>query len=75
MAMSTIDAARLREQLRDVYWIGGGSCAGKSTIARRIAGRQGLHLYATDDVMAEHSRRSNADDHPLLHQFMAMEVA
>ncbi|HEY3454339.1 MAG TPA: hypothetical protein VGK64_07025 [Bryobacteraceae bacterium] len=70
----TIDAATLREQLRHVYWIGGGSCAGKSTIARRIADQHGLHLYATDDVMAEHSRRSKPADCPLLHEFIAMDI-
>ena len=70
----TIDAARLREQLRHVYWIGGGSCAGKSTIARRIADQHGLHLYATDDVMAEHSRRSTPEECPLLRQFIAMDM-
>ena len=70
----TIDAATLREQLRHVYWIGGGSCAGKSTIARRIADQHGLHLYATDDVMAEHSRRSKPGDCPLLHEFIAMDI-
>ena len=64
----------LREQLRHVYWIGGGSCAGKSTIACRIAGEHGLHLYSTDDVMAEHSRRSTPEDCPLLHRFIAMDM-
>jgi len=64
----------LREQLRNVYWIGGSSCAGKSTVARRIADQYGLHLYATDDVMAEHSRRSKPEDCPLLHQFIAMNM-
>jgi len=64
----------LQEQLRHVYWIGGGSCAGKSTIARRIAAKNGLQLYATDDVMADHARRSTPDDCPLLHKFMAMDM-
>ena len=49
----TTDAAALRERLGHVYWIGGGSGAGKSTIARRVAERHGLHLYATDDVMPD----------------------
>ncbi|HEV2417691.1 MAG TPA: hypothetical protein VGX94_07810 [Terriglobia bacterium] len=70
----TIDGAILREQLCHVYWIGGGSCAGKSTIARRIADQYGLHLYATDDGMAEHSRRSSPEDCPLLHRFIAMDM-
>ena len=62
------------EQLQHVYWIGGGSGAGKSTIAQRIAVRHGLRVYATDDVMADHARRSSAADCPLLHRFMDMDM-
>jgi 2-phosphoglycerate kinase len=68
------DSAALREQLQHVYWIGGGSSAGKSTIARRIAAQHGLRVYATDDVMADHARRSSPEDSPLLHRFMAMDM-
>jgi 2-phosphoglycerate kinase len=64
----------LREQLKHVYWIGGGSCAGKSSVARRIADQYGFHLYATDEVMTEHTRRSKAEDCPLLHRFLAMDM-
>ncbi|HEX6648970.1 MAG TPA: AAA family ATPase [Pyrinomonadaceae bacterium] len=64
----------LKEQLQHVYWIGGGSGAGKSTIARRIAAEQGLRVYSTDDVMAEHARRSSPEQAPLLHRFMAMDM-
>ena len=63
-----------RQQLQHVYWIGGGSGAGKSTIARRIAAQHGLHVYATDDVMADHARRTAPEDCPLLHRFMAMDM-
>jgi len=56
------------------YWIGGGSAAGKSTIARRIAVLHGLKVYSTDDVMADHARRSSREDCPLLHEFMAMDM-
>jgi SAM-dependent methyltransferase len=57
-----------------VYWIGGGSGAGKSTIARRLADRHGLRLYSTDDVMADHGRRINPSDAPLLRAFAAMDM-
>jgi len=76
-------AARLEEavaggepgaRLRDVYWIGGGSGAGKSTIARRLAARHGLRLYATDDVMADHGRRSSPADSPFMAAFAAMNM-
>jgi hypothetical protein len=43
--------------LRHVYWIGGGSGSGKSTIARRIAVHYGMQLYDTDAVMPDHARR------------------
>ena len=61
-------------QLRHVYWIGGGSCAGKSTIARRLAAEHNLQLYATDDVMADHARRGTPADCPLLQKFIAMDM-
>jgi 2-phosphoglycerate kinase len=67
------EAATLSEDLRHVYWIGGGSGAGKSTVARRIADRHGLH-YATDDAMAEHTKRSTREGSPALARFMAMNM-
>jgi 2-phosphoglycerate kinase len=70
----TADAPSLREQLRNVYWIGGGSGGGKSTIARHLAAEHGLLHFATDDVMADHSRRSTPEDCPLLHHFLAMDM-
>ena len=64
----------VQEQLQHVYWIGGGSGGGKSTIARRIADEHSLTVYATDDVMADHARRSSPEDSPLLHEFMAVDL-
>ena len=68
------DAESLQKQLEHVYWIGGGSGAGKSTIARRIAARHSLRVYSTDDVMADHARRSSPEECPLLHSFIAMDM-
>src|SRR3982074_2679136 len=68
------DSGSLSNRLQHVYWIGGGSGAGKSTIARRIATQHGLRVYATDDVMADHARRSTHEESPLLHRFMAMDM-
>ncbi|GAA4978192.1 hypothetical protein [Kineococcus glutinatus] len=59
--------------LRHVRWLGGGSGAGKSTTARRLAAEHDLHLYATDDVMAEHARRCPPRRCPQLHAFLAMD--
>ena len=52
----------------------GGSGAGKSTIARRLADRAGLRRYSTDDVMADHARRSTPADSPFLTEFAAMDM-
>lgn len=62
------------EQLQHVYWIGGASAAGKSTIARRLAAQHRLRVYSTDDVMADHAQRSAREDCPLLHEFMALDM-
>ena len=67
-------AGDLRERLRDVYWVGGSPGAGKSTVARRLAGRFGLDLYVTDDVMRDHGRRSSAADAPHIARFAAMDM-
>jgi hypothetical protein len=69
-----VDAAELRARLRHVYWIGGGSGGGKSTIARRLAGRHGWRLYATDDVMRDHAGRTTPQEAPFLHRFIAMDM-
>lgn len=63
-----------QNELEHVYWIGGGSGAGKSTIARRLAARHGLRLYESDRMMAEHAGRSTLEDAPLLRAFMAMDM-
>ena len=73
-ALQRMTDLALREQLRNVYWIGGASAAGKSTIARRVAAEHGLRVYATDDVMADHARRSSREDSPSLHEFIAMDM-
>ena len=68
--MGTEDASRLAH----VRWIGGGSGAGKSTIAHRLADEYGLLLYSTDVALADHTRRSHPSTDPLLHEFLAMDM-
>ncbi len=63
-----------QERLRHIRWIGGGSGAGKSTVARLLAERHGFRLYHCDDTQSAHTARSNAADHPMLHAFLAMTM-
>ena len=60
--------------LGHVYWIGGGSGSGKSTIARRIAAARGFHVYETDTAMRDHARRSTPEESPALAEFMTMDM-
>lgn len=59
--------------LRHVRFIGGGSGAGKSTVARRLAETYGLRLYQTEPL-ARYMARTTSADAPLLHAFMAMDM-
>ncbi|WP_233158318.1 hypothetical protein [Actinokineospora bangkokensis] len=64
----------VQQRLRHVKWIGGGSGAGKSTIARHLAARHGLRIYATDDAMLDHARRSTPESAPQLTRFLEMSM-
>ncbi|MBO3735667.1 shikimate kinase [Glycomyces niveus] len=64
----------LQRRLQHVYWIGGGSGAGKTTVARRLAERYGLRYCGTDESMQDHARRTTAAEAPLLHQFIGMSM-
>ncbi|GAA1406686.1 hypothetical protein ACFQZ4_05750 [Catellatospora coxensis] len=64
----------LARRLSHVYWIGGSSGSGKTTIARCLAGRHGLGVYDTDAVMPVHARRMPADTAPYLGRFAAMDM-
>jgi 2-phosphoglycerate kinase len=60
--------------MAQVYWLGGGSGAGKSTIARRLAAEHGLRVYSTDAAMAAHAGRIAPRDAPFLSEFKAMSM-
>jgi hypothetical protein len=74
MRQSSLDSEQLPARLRHVRWIGGGSGAGKTTIARQLAADYGLHLYDTDAMMTDHASRSNLAVAPLLQTFIAMDM-
>ena len=55
-----------------VYWIGGGTCAGKSSIADSLCSKHGLVRYHADDHWEDHTRRADVRTHPLLHRLSSM---
>jgi cytidylate kinase len=64
----------LATRLAHVRWIGGGSGAGKTTIARRLAVAHGLRVQSSDDTMRDHGRRTDGADLPYLRRFVAMDM-
>jgi hypothetical protein len=62
------------ERLRHIRWIGGGSGAGKSTVAGLLAKKYGLRLYPCEDTQLAHAARSNPADYPMLNAFMDMTM-
>jgi hypothetical protein len=73
MKRSPLSSEWVATQLKHVRWIGGGTGAGKSTIARALAPKHHLRLYSCEPISA-HVGRSNPRDDPLLHEFLAMDM-
>jgi hypothetical protein len=63
----------LRDRLRHVRFIGGGSGSGKSTVARRLSAEHHLRPYETETFSRYLDALSPADA-PLLHAFAAMDM-
>ena len=63
----------LKARVAHVRWIGGGSGAGKSTVAARLVAGHGLHLYEAERF-SSHMQRSDPASAPLLHAFAAMDM-
>jgi len=59
--------------MQHARWIGGGSGAGKSTVARKLAADHGLRLYHTEPF-SRYVGRADAGATPLLQEFMAMDM-
>lgn len=64
----------LADRLRHVRWLGGGSGAGKTAIARLLAADYGLRVYQCDETLAAHARRADPARAPLLQTFLAMDM-
>ncbi len=58
------DETWLRERLRQVYWLGGSACSGKTAVARRLAAAHGLAVYHTDDSFERHRRQADPRRYP-----------
>ncbi|HVD51171.1 MAG TPA: hypothetical protein VNB51_03955 [Candidatus Udaeobacter sp.] len=65
----------MREPLGHVLWIGGGTGAGKSSVASALAERYGLTRYDYDwHDSRDHTDRTRQDRHPHRATFLAMSL-
>lgn len=60
--------------LDHVRWLGGGTGAGKTTIARVLAARSGASVYSTDGSIPAHAEQLSAAGAPLLTRFREMTM-
>ena len=58
----------IKQYLKNVYFITGTPCGGKSTISRALAKKYGLLLYDVDEEFAKHKSLSNPVDQPAMNQ-------
>ena len=55
-----------------VYWIGGSTCAGKSTLAQMYAEKHELELYSCDEYFNEHLKSISKKDQPVMYNVSTM---
>jgi hypothetical protein len=53
----------------EVYWIGGVTCSGKSTLARILAARYKLLHYEADEHFERHARHASKQTQPTMYAF------
>ncbi|MGN0402365.1 MAG: AAA family ATPase [Acetatifactor sp.] len=58
----------IKEYLKNVYFITGTPCGGKTTISRELAKRHDLLVYDIDEEFAKHQKISNAAFQPAMNQ-------
>ncbi len=54
----------IKEYLRNVYFISGTPCAGKTTVTRAPGQQSGIPVYVIDDQFAIHQLMSGRDRQP-----------
>ena len=56
----------LKEYLKNVYFITGTPCGGKTTISRALGDKYGFHIYDVDEEFLRHKQISTPDRQPAM---------
>lgn len=59
---------------REIYWIGGSPCSGKSTIAELIADKYDFTYYKCDDAYHNHMKRCRSELHPIMTKLKGLSI-
>ena len=51
-----------------IYWLGGSTCAGKTTISNILSEKYGFIVYHCDEYLGKHIEKSNTQEHPNLNE-------
>ncbi len=58
----------IKEYLKNVYFITGTPCGGKTTVSRKLAKRHNLLVYDIDEQFAKHQKISTPDFQPSMNR-------
>lgn len=64
----TLKDNALKAYLKNVYFLTGTPCAGKTTLSRALGARHGLLVYDADERFAAHQQLTNPLDQPAMHR-------
>jgi 2-phosphoglycerate kinase len=59
---------KLDNNTSSIYWLGGSTCAGKTTISNLLSEKYRFTVYHCDEYLGKHIQESNALEHPNLNQ-------
>lgn len=60
----------IKEYLKNVYFITGTPCGGKTTVSRALAEKYGFELFDVDERFDEHKKMSNPLFQPAMQRFL-----
>lgn len=58
----------LQQKLSNVFWLGGSTCAGKTTISNRLSSETGFSIYHCDQFIGEHINKASPLQHPAMYE-------